>query len=79
VWLIYGATGPLGRAICRIALARGDKITGGGRKNGDEEERRHGGDAKCLGMVCEVRVQSSVQACVDKTIAHWGQVDIVVK
>jgi hypothetical protein len=32
-----------------------------------------------LGMLCDVRVRETVEVVVNKSIEHWGKVDIIAK
>lgn len=36
-------------------------------------------DQKCLGLLCDVRVRETVDAVIQKSIEHWGNVDIIAK
>ncbi|KAI5791447.1 hypothetical protein FPQ18DRAFT_336200 [Pyronema domesticum] len=78
VWVIYGATGHLGRSICRVALARGDCVTAIGRNIPAEEASMHGWHKRCQGLVCDVRDRKTVQKAWDQAKEFWGKVDIVV-
>ena len=33
--------------------------------------------ANCLGLLCDVRIRDTVEAVVQKSIAHWGRIDII--
>ena len=79
VWVIFGATGHLGRSIARVALARGDCITAVGRNTPSEEASMHGWHARCQGLVCDVRDRATVAAAWQAAQACWGRVDVVVK
>jgi hypothetical protein len=32
-----------------------------------------------LGMLCDIRVRETVDAVINKSISHWGKIDIVAK
>ncbi|CUS11902.1 unnamed protein product [Tuber aestivum] len=78
VWLIFGATGHLGRSICRVALARGDCVTAVGRNLPGEEVVMQGWHQMCQGLVCDVRVRDTVSKVFGSALEHWGRVDVVV-
>jgi NAD(P)-dependent dehydrogenase (short-subunit alcohol dehydrogenase family) len=79
VWLIYGATGHLGRSISRVALARGDRVSAVGRNIPTEEASMHGWHKRCQGLVCDVRERSTVDHVFARAREYWGEIDIVVK
>jgi hypothetical protein len=79
VWVIFGATGHLGRSICRVALARGDCVTAVGRNIPSEEASMHGWHKRCQGLVCDVRDRATVEEVWRKAHDGWGRVDVVVK
>jgi hypothetical protein len=79
VWVIFGATGHLGRSICRVALARGDCVTAVGRNIPAEEASMHGWHKRCQGLVCDVRDRKTVDAAWRAALEGWGRVDVVVK
>ena len=78
-WVIFGATGHLGRSICRVALARGDRVTAVGRNIPSEEASMHGWHRYCQGLVCDVRDRATVQRAWSAALHFWGTIDIVVK
>ncbi|KAH0609831.1 uncharacterized protein H6S33_012377 [Morchella sextelata] len=79
VWLVFGATGHLGRSICRVALKRGDLVTAvGNRSVPGEEASMEGWHKNCQGLVCDVRVASTVKEVFEKSLECWGRVDRVV-
>lgn len=77
---MFGATGHLGRSICRVALTRGDRVTAVGNRNVPTEEASMSGwHQNCQGLVCDVRVRESIKEVFDRTIECWGRVDVVAK
>jgi len=78
VWIIFGATGHLGRSLVRAATTHGDKVTAvGWTKETSMEEMKGWMVENSLGMLCDVRVRETVDAVVKKSIEHWGKVDII--
>ncbi|KZF21303.1 estradiol 17-beta-dehydrogenase 1 [Xylona heveae TC161] len=76
-WIIFGATGHMGRSLVRTALAHGDKVTAVGRAFEDSPESMQDWHPQCMGLLCDVRVRETVDDVVTKAIAHWGRVDII--
>ena len=79
VWVIFGATGHIGRYLARAALAHGDKITAVGRAHDNDMRQMQGWHENCLGMLCDVRVRETVDEVIKTSVRHWGRVDIIVK
>lgn len=77
VWIVYGATGHLGRSIVRNALSNGDLVTAVGRTFENTIESMQGWHENCLGTLCDVRARDSVTNVVERTISHFGRVDVV--
>ena len=78
-WLVFGATGHIGRSVVKAALSHGDNVTAVGRAMENSMDQMQGWHARCLGLLCDVRVRETVKATVDACIAKFGGVDIVVK
>ena len=79
VWIIFGATGHMGRSLARAALSHGDKITAVGRAQENTRDQMEGWHENCLGMLCDVRVRETVEDVIRTSVQHWGQVDIIAK
>lgn len=77
---MFGATGHLGRSICRVALTRGDLVTAVGNRNVPTEEASMSGwHQNCQGLVCDVRVRETIKDVFDRTLECWGRVDVIAK
>lgn len=75
---IFGATGHMGRSVAKAALAHGDQVTAVGRTFEDNiSTMKDWHPVNCLGLLCDVRVRETVRECVEKSIEHWGHVDII--
>ncbi|KAK2743482.1 hypothetical protein FQN55_007253 [Onygenales sp. PD_40] len=80
VWLIFGATGHIGRSLVKSALSHNDLVAAVGRTFENSpaymaalaDENPH-----CLGLLCDVRARETVQAVIDKTVAHFGRIDLI--
>jgi len=70
----------MGRSLLRTVLAHDDKVTAVGWTQEHTLQQMEGWQGpKSLGLVCDVRVRETVQKVFDKSVEHWGRVDIVVK
>jgi NAD(P)-dependent dehydrogenase (short-subunit alcohol dehydrogenase family) len=78
-WLIFGATGHIGRSLVKSALNHGDNVAAVGRTMENSMKQMEGWHERCLGLLCDVRVRETVKAAVETCIAVFGGIDIVVK
>jgi NAD(P)-dependent dehydrogenase (short-subunit alcohol dehydrogenase family) len=78
VWLIFGATGHIGRSLVKKALGHGDSVTAVGRTHENTLAQMQGWHEQCLGLLCDVRVRDTVAAVVQQSVKRWGRIDIVV-
>lgn len=79
-WIIFGATGHMGRSLVRAALAHGDRVAAVGwtQENTVEQMKRwEASNPNCLGLLCDVRARETVKHAIDAAIAKWGSLDIV--
>nr|POE56800.1 putative oxidoreductase [Quercus suber] len=77
-WLIFGATGHIGRSLAQSALAHGDRVAAVGRTLENTLEQMRGWHERCLGLLCDVRVRETVEECLRRTTQAWGRIDIIV-
>ncbi|EER28993.1 hypothetical protein D8B26_000732 [Coccidioides posadasii str. Silveira] len=80
VWLIFGATGHMGRSLVKSALAHNDLVAAVGRTFENSPAymaRLQTENRNCLGLLCDVRARETVQAAIDQTIAHFGRIDVI--
>lgn len=71
----------MGRYIAKTALSYNDLVVVVGRtfENSPEYMKKLQEDnAKCLGLLCDVRARETVKQVIDKTIAHFGRIDVIV-
>ncbi|KAK9474108.1 uncharacterized protein V1510DRAFT_412446 [Dipodascopsis tothii] len=79
VWIIFGASGALGRHLSRTALSRGDLVMACSRSIEssvppvDPEWRD-----RCMVATCDVRERRTVKAVVDQCVHRWNRIDVVV-
>ncbi|KAF2750414.1 NAD(P)-binding protein [Sporormia fimetaria CBS 119925] len=77
-WIVFGATGHMGRSLVRAVLSHGDKCTAvGWTQENTMEQMQKWQDTNCLGLLCDVRVRETVDYVIQKSIEHWGNVDII--
>ncbi|KAI5301592.1 hypothetical protein KEM55_001624, partial [Ascosphaera atra] len=77
---VFGATGHMGRSLVKAALANGDLVAGVGRTFEEVPagmRRLKEQNSNFLWMSCDVRARETVKYVIDKTIEHWGRIDII--
>lgn len=70
----------MGRSLVKNALNRNDLVAAVGRtfENTPESMRElESSHENCLGLLCDVRVRETVKSAVDRTIAHFGRIDVI--
>jgi NAD(P)-dependent dehydrogenase (short-subunit alcohol dehydrogenase family) len=70
----------MGRSVAKAALLHNDLVAAVGRtfENGYESMQRMQVENKnCLGLLCDVRARETVREVIEKTIAHFGRIDII--
>ncbi|KAK5108302.1 hypothetical protein LTR62_008617 [Meristemomyces frigidus] len=78
VWLVFGATGHIGRSLVKAALSHGDLVAAVGRTMENTMSQMQGWHERCLGLLCDVRVRATVKSVLDATLAEYGRIDIIV-
>ncbi|KAJ4400305.1 1,2-dihydroxy-3-keto-5-methylthiopentene dioxygenase [Didymella pomorum] len=79
VWIVFGATGHIGRSLVRAILAHGDQCTAvGWTHENTPEQMQEWQDKRCLGLLCDVRVRETVDYVLKKSLEHWGKMDVIV-
>ncbi|KAI9793614.1 MAG: hypothetical protein M1833_000700 [Piccolia ochrophora] len=77
VWVVFGATGHMGRSLIRKALARADLVTAVGRTYENSLQSMQDWHENCLGLLCDVRDRKTVDEVLQKSLTHWGRIDII--
>ncbi|KAH8669801.1 hypothetical protein BGZ61DRAFT_363754 [Ilyonectria robusta] len=77
VWIVFGGTGHMGRSLVKCALSRGDLVTSVGRVFETTPSEMAGIHENCLGALCDVRARDSVCRVVERTLTHFGRIDVV--
>ena len=81
VAIVTGASKGIGESIVRLFAAHGAKVVVSSRKQAAVDEvaksiREAGGDA--IGVEAHMGKMDSIKSLVDKTIEHYGKIDIIV-
>ncbi|MGW1276472.1 SDR family NAD(P)-dependent oxidoreductase [Streptomyces tsukubensis] len=79
VWFVTGAGRGLGRAFAEAALAAGDRVTAVARDIAplDGLAEKYGPE-RLLALPLDVTDRAAVVAAVDRAVAHFGRLDVVV-
>ena len=80
VWLVFGATGHMGRSVTKSALAHNDVVAAIGQSYLDipsSMDKWHEDKNRYLGLLCDVRIRSSVSSVIEKTMKNFGRIDII--
>ena len=77
VWLITGASRGIGLGIAKRVIAAGDRVAILARGDAVHQIASDLGE-QCLGCQADVSDPQQVQSAIDKLIAHWGSLDVVV-
>lgn len=70
----------MGRSMTKAALQHNDKVTAVGQCLVDTPaslQKWHPDPGRYLGLLCDVRIRSTVAAAIEKTISHFGRLDII--
>jgi NAD(P)-dependent dehydrogenase (short-subunit alcohol dehydrogenase family) len=67
----------MGHSLVRSALSRNDLVTAVGRTPEKSFASMQDCHPNCLDILCDVRVRESVQRVIEKTISHFGRIDII--
>lgn len=67
----------MGRSLVKCVLGHGDKVTAVGRVFETNLDDMNGIHENCLGALCDVRARESVARVVERTLQHFGRIDVV--
>ena len=67
----------MGRSLVKCALSRGDLVTSVGRVFESSPDEMASIHKNCLGALCDVRARESVYRVIERTLGHFGRIDIV--
>ncbi|KFZ23409.1 hypothetical protein V502_02099 [Pseudogymnoascus sp. VKM F-4520 (FW-2644)] len=77
VWIIFGATGHIGRSLTSCALRHNDLVVAVGQTHVNPPASMQNWHPNCLGTLCDVRSRATVEAVITKTIEHFGRIDLI--
>lgn len=77
VWLVTGASGGLGRAICQTALDTGDRVVATARDPQSVDSFEAAND-RLLARPLDVTDPAAARSVVDDAVAAFGRIDVVV-
>ncbi|MEU8301473.1 SDR family NAD(P)-dependent oxidoreductase [Micromonospora sp. NPDC048909] len=78
VWFITGASRGLGRAFTEAALAAGDRVVGAARDTSPLDDLCTEHPGRLFTLRLDVTDRSAVFDVVDRAVAHFGRLDVVV-
>jgi NAD(P)-dependent dehydrogenase (short-subunit alcohol dehydrogenase family) len=78
VWFITGTSRGLGRALVEAALAAGEQVAASARDVTALNELRRTWGKQFLPLVLDVTSQSQANDAIEKTIATFGRIDVLV-
>ena len=75
----------MGRSVVKAALTHHDLVTAVGRTFENslvsmkdwQQDSTSPTSSNFLGLLCDVRIRDTVEAVIQKSIAHWGRIDII--
>lgn len=67
----------MGWSLVKCALARGDLVTSVGRVFETSPQEMVGQHQNCLGLLCDVRARDSVSRAIERTLQHFGRIDVI--
>ena len=78
--VITASTRSIGRAIAEAYLAEGAKVVVSGRseEKGKNALEEMGAGDNAIFIPCDATKQSDVEGLIDKTVDHFGRIDIAV-
>ena len=78
VWFITGTSRGLGRAFVEAALAAGERVAATARNLADLNELRRTWGEQLLPLALDVTSQSQADSAIERTIATFGRIDVLV-
>lgn len=78
VWFVTGASKGLGLSLVKQLLKGGYKVAATSRNLDDLRRVVDATDDRFLPLAVDLKTESSVAAAIEKTVAHFGQIDVVV-
>lgn len=80
-WLVFGATGHVGRSVVNAVLSHGDNVCAVGNQMRDNLTGMRALFASNTptyhGLVCDVRLRESVEAAFNAALKHFHEIDVI--
>ena len=78
VWIITGCSTGFGRALAKEVLAKGYHAAVAARNTDDVKDIVEGYPDTAIAVRLDVTVTADIKAAVEKTLQHFGQIDVLV-
>jgi NAD(P)-dependent dehydrogenase (short-subunit alcohol dehydrogenase family) len=78
VWLITGCSTGFGRELAKEVLAKGYKVAVASRKTSDVDDIVAAYPSTSIAIKLDVTVDAEIKSSVAQTMAHFGQIDVLV-
>jgi NADP-dependent 3-hydroxy acid dehydrogenase YdfG len=78
VWLITGCSTGFGRELAKEVLAKGYKVAVASRKTSDVDDIVAAYPNTSIAIKLDVTIDSEIKSSVAQTMAHFGQIDVLV-
>ena len=78
IWFVTGASKGLGLSLIKLLLEAGNKVAATSRKAEDIDNAITDNKENLLALTVDITDESSVNDAIDKTLAHFGRLDVVV-
>ncbi|MDB5153187.1 MAG: short-chain dehydrogenase/reductase [Mucilaginibacter sp.] len=78
VWFVTGASKGLGLSLIKLLLETGNKVAATSRKAEDIDNAITDNKENLLALTVDITDESSAIDAIDKTVAHFGRLDVVV-
>lgn len=78
IWFVTGASKGLGLTLVQKLLASGNKVAATSRSLEDLQKAVGNDSPQFLPLATNLKSEASVQEAIQKTIAHFGRIDVVV-
>ncbi len=78
VWFITGASSGFGKSLAEHAIEKGYKVVATARRKEKLEKLQATAPEQVLPLQMDVTQREEVKQAIEKAIAHWGKIDILI-
>lgn len=78
IWFVTGASKGLGLTLVQKLLSNGYKVAATSRSREDLQKAVGNDSPQFLALATDLKSEASVQESIEKTVAHFGRIDVVV-